>query len=244
MALTDGLLALTLSLSLAAAISIVKTPLKKNKPQSISVWKKIKTVPILLLGLSFGAALWTKIPAVLFAPSILLTFLLSTKKWSQNILTLFKLGFGLGLGLFIFLLLKINPAFGQLFARGGDFLYPLSDIIAGGYLHTIINIPNYFAYLFAYLTFPVVTLLLFALFSPTMKKQQWFLILSFLSYFLPIALMGRVVYPRYFLPVAIFLTLSAVLAIQEIVELYVFKQNKLMIKTLASVLSLLHYPAS
>jgi hypothetical protein len=137
----------------------------------------------------------------------------------------------------VFLSLKLSPSFGQLFSRGSDFLYPWQDVFFHGlWKQTIVNFPVYLSYFFSYLSWSVILLNVYGLFSPSMKKQHWLLITSAVSFALPMMILGRVVYPRYFLPVALFLTISAALAIQEIVDLYISKQKNLTKKTLSALI--------
>lgn len=239
MALTDPPLALFITLYLIGLIKIVTNP-TKIKSLSIShlLQKALENkVWISFAGISLGLAFWSKLPALLFIPAGILTVFLKQKfELKQFIFDLFQIGWATLLGLLIFISLKLNPAFGQLFSRGSDFLYPVSEILAGQWQTTIFNIPSYINYFIQYLTLPVILLMLYGLFSPKMKKQQRWLFLSFLSFFLPIAIMGKVVYPRYFFPIGIFLTASASLAIQEINDLYISKAKSIIKKTIFSLI--------
>lgn len=228
-ALIDGLMTLFMTTTLIGLLKISFD--KKSSPSK-------HYCLLLLTGLSFGLAILTKIPAVLAIPSFYLMSLIKERDWSKN---LFKQGLFTTLvvviGLLTFLTMKLHPAFGQLFSRGSDFLYPWSEVLFHGlWRQTVINIPTYLSYFVAYLGWPLLLLNIYGLFSPTQKKTQWLLIISAVFFALPMMILGRVVYPRYFLPVAIFLTLSATLAIQEIVDLYITRQKKLPQKTGAAVI--------
>ncbi len=233
MALIDGLMTLFITLTLIALVSILSLTKKKQS-----------RLPILIMvaGLTFGLALLTKIPAVLAVPGFYLFALFFNRNTRSDVWRLINASVIAILGLTIFLLLKIHPAFGQLFSRGSDFLYPWREILFnGGWQKTLINIPTYFFYFVSYLGWPILLLNVYGLFSPTQKKIQWLLMSSALTFSLPMMILGRVVYPRYYLPVALFLTISAALAIQEIIDLYINRQKKLtyQVGTAVIVVSLL-----
>lgn len=172
-----------------------------------------------LTGAFFGLALLTKVPAVLLAPGIIvLTPLLPTKNTLKvYLMQALTLSVSIGIGVIIFLLLRISPAFGQLFSRGSDFLYPLSDILAGGWRQTLPNIPTYLSYVIGYLTFPICLALLAGIFENTHQRKNLLLIGSALFFALPIMILGKVVYPRYFFPIIPFLTVAAAFSIEWIV---------------------------
>src|SRR5690606_22852056 len=72
LALIDGLLALCLSVSVLGTILLMKTDVKKNWSNSFPY--------VGLLGISFGAALLTKLPALFFMPIFPLYSQLFTKR--------------------------------------------------------------------------------------------------------------------------------------------------------------------
>ncbi len=196
MALMDGLLTLLLSLALL------------YMTRSIQKSNKIISKNTILAGFFLGLAFLSKIPALLFIPSLFTPlFLLHTKKniaqkvaaTALSILT----------GSLIFFSLKFHPAFGQLFSRGSDFLFSLEELmVEHKWQDAIKQIPNYFHYFLQYFTWPVLLTSLFGL-ATKKSKQIFSLHLNWIFFSLPIALMGKVVYPRYFLPAAISLTIAA-----------------------------------
>ncbi|MFZ5376089.1 MAG: ArnT family glycosyltransferase [Patescibacteria group bacterium] len=203
MALIDALMTLFLSLCLLFLIKLSQ---------------KITTIHAIFAGLFFGLALLSKLPAILFvfAFSILAILL---KKRTELPRYLFFTAFSLLFGLVVFASLKIHPAFGQLFARGGDFLYPLNDFFTGKtILSSFGNLLRFSDYILSYQTWPLVVFSFIGLFQPKTQKQQFVLWLLTLSFLAPIVLLGKVVYPRYLLPVAIFITTSAVIALQGVSE--------------------------
>jgi len=215
MALMDGMMTLWLSIALGGAIKVVKA--KDNK----EAWWSVD-----LVGLGFGLAMLTKIPAILFLPVLGLVGFLPEKATLKSWFSAsFKIGVGVLIGMVVFLTLKLGPAFGQLFSRGGDFLFPLSDILAGAWKQTIISFPNYFNYFVYYLTLPAVILVLASLFSPRGKRVHHWLFWSGLIFLLPIMVMGKVVYPRYLLAASIFFTLSLSLAFENFYAISLKQKN-------------------
>ena len=202
MALMDSMLTLWLSLTLLGILKLLKT-------------KKIFW--ILVSGFSFGLAMWTKLPAILFAPAFILWSLVFDFSWQRVLERAVKILCALAIGFLLFLSLKLNPAFGQLFSRGGDFLYPLNEVLAGRWWANVLQIPKYLGYLGTYLTWPVLLLPLFGLYTKQ-RKIHVLLLLSTFSFLLPIIIMGKTVYPRYFMPVSLFITLSAALTLESLFE--------------------------
>ena len=206
MALMDSLLTFWLSLTLLGVLKLVRTK---------------KFFWFLVSGFSFGLALWTKLPAILFIPAFMLYSFIHANPgkdyFKKLIINGTQIGLSLEIGLLIFLTLKLNPAFGQLFSRGGDFLYPLSEVLAGRWWANLLQIPKYLGYLGTYLTWPVLLLPLYGLYTKQRKKH--FVLLSFVFIFMfPIVIMGKTVYPRYFMPVSLFITLSAALALESLFD--------------------------
>ena len=225
-ALMDGLLALCLTATIYAAFRVVSgvTELSQlKKPSYVAeLWQLATTHTIIswtLLGaLSFGAALWSKLPAVLLVPGIVLCiFAQPAKTWWEWIKRVVPLGAIVFVGVCIFALLKLHPAFGQLFSRGGDFLYPLKDFFNGSWIVSLQQLPNYLSYYIHYLSAATMFLLVFGTFLPHPKRRIVIVLtLIGLSFIAPIALLGKVVYARYLLPAVPFFTLAAVLTFESI----------------------------
>ena len=172
--------------------------------------------------LAVGIALWSKLPAVLAIPSLFLYPWLKPSKASDKIKQLRQIGLGVAGGGLLFLALKLHPVFPQLFARGGDFLYPWQEVILQGkWRQTLINVPTYLNYFATYLTWPVLILQLVGQFLPDPKRRrvQHILLLSTLLFAGPIAVLGKVVYPRYLLPVSIPITIAATLTLMELIKI-------------------------
>lgn len=235
-ALIDSLLTLLLTLSLISTVGLVQTKMAKK-----SSWLPTKEQAWWILGLggSLGLAFLTKVPAVLMLPVLPWWVLFDPEKtWKQRFQLLTYMGVGVFVGLVIFALLKVSPSFGQLFSRGSDFLYPVSEILAGKWRETLPNIPTYFDYFMSYAYAFTLVLFLASIFGKKRRTYQ-LLFWSALVFFLPIAIMGKVVYARYFLPVMIFATAAVSLYVEHVVEQYVEANKKMKLKMLFSVVIVL-----
>lgn len=215
MALMDGMLVLWLSLSFLCVLKAVKQQ---------SWWWTLG------VGLSFGAGMLTKLPAILFvAPLAVGAFLPFTNGKKLDLKALltqekllgwalqFALAGSVGLGLF--LLLKFNPAFGQLFSRGSDFLFKAEELSAGQIVKNLwFNGKNFLGVLGSYLNWACLALILAATFFKKHRSTIILLILMAFAFMIPIQLLGKVIYPRYLLPVALPLTLALTLALDAFIE--------------------------
>lgn len=200
MALTDGLLTLMISCSMFFLIKAF-------------VGKKIH---ILLAGVFFGLAILSKIPAILFIPSLYLLIFLNPKISRKKLLqSAAKVTTVVCIGLLMFLSLKIVPSFPQLFGRGNDFLFPLSEVFAGRWKETILGFPVYASYFIVYMTPTLVVLMLTGLFAKKNKALVHVFFWSGVLFVLPIGIMGKIVYARYLFPAAISFTLASVFAIED-----------------------------
>jgi 4-amino-4-deoxy-L-arabinose transferase-like glycosyltransferase len=221
MALIDALLTFFLSLTTLGLI-------KQNTQEFSKKW-------VILTGLFYGLALLTKMPAILFLPVFPLYIFLNKKVTTKKMVKqLVAASISVGMGLAIFALLKVHPAFGQLFRRGGDFLHPWQEIILhGGWTKTVVNIPLYLRFIATYLTLPIMLLVVYGLFTPDGKRRkiQHVLFWSAILFAGPMILLGKVVYPRYFMPVSIFATVIATLAIESLVQRHIH-HGKIMWKQL------------
>jgi 4-amino-4-deoxy-L-arabinose transferase-like glycosyltransferase len=224
MALIDGMMTLWLSLSLGGIVRLshLFESIKKKVLAHPAIWFWIG-----FAGVMFGLGLLTKITAILFLPVFGLFGLLSSKlTLNQRLKLVVAIGVSSALGVAIFGLLKLNPAFGQLFSRGGDFLYPWREVVfEGKWQRTLPNIPSYISYFAAYFGVPLIFLTMAGLFSPTRRRIHHVLFWSALGFMFPIVLLGKVVYPRYLLPAVLFFTLSAAMVIEECVDRWISQRN-------------------
>jgi 4-amino-4-deoxy-L-arabinose transferase-like glycosyltransferase len=219
MALIESLLNLTLSFALLGVIGIVKLPLIQLKSNLANIDRSLVLRVIGLVfftGGMFGLAMLTKIPALLWMPAAFL-FVLLPKQFSKQhfFQSLFLISTAFSLGGLIFLSLKLHPAFPQLFARGSDFLYPWREVILEGrWQETILNFPSYLNYFLVYLSPALLLMLLAGLFNNKHQRLVHLFFWSAVLFILPIAILGKVVYPRYFFPAAIFLTIGGVMGLE------------------------------
>lgn len=199
MALMDGWLTVWLTFAILFILKSIR-----QKKVSVAV----------ISGICLGASLLTKVPAVLAVPSLAMMSLyhLHGRRDLPSIIKQVSISVLVGLGMFA--CLRINPAFSQLFTRGGDFLFSVSDIFRGIWLTTIQNTPSYVSDFWHYATPPVAVLFLVSLVLRQDRKRSILLFFSFLLFCVPIALMGKVVFPRYLFPAMIFITASAALAVE------------------------------
>jgi len=179
----------------------------------------------LAAGVSWGAALWAKFSCLLLAPvlaSVVIYHWSEYKRrgedrwqawwrllvWQLAPLTAISL-----LALLIFALLRTSPAFGMLFSRGGDFLYSINDFFADSLGIFSSNFVNFTRILFNYAGAVLVLAsfamaLLFACRRWQRQLTPLLLLISGLAYALPIVILGKIVYPRYYLPVLPFVIAS------------------------------------
>jgi len=221
MGLIDGMLTLWLSLTLWMvwrAFRHISTHKPASSVRRILLDKKI-LVPVVLASTSFGAALWTKLPAMLLLPSLGVLALVAARNSRARIANVTVAAFVVLAGYTLFFVQALHPAFPQLFSRGSDFLFPVSELLAGNVLqHTLPSIPNYANYFVAYATAPFWILLIIGLFYGRHKLAVHQLFWLGLLFVLPMFVLGRVVYPRYLLPAMLFFTPAASLAIEGLVQ--------------------------
>lgn len=219
MALTDALLFFNLNLSFYFGLKFLKN---------------IKVKYLFLLSLSFFLALFSKLSALLFIPSLFVLFFYSkkfdVKRLGKNILAL---AFAVGLGFLLFYSFKHLAVFPQIFSRGGDFLHPLSSLFKVEIINTTFNNLKFFIEQYLqYFAFGLLCLA-FVFFNKNHRKEQLLLLISFLAFILPLACMGKIIYPRYLLPASLFLIISAALNLT-----YLFTQKKLIYRILGGLLTI------
>jgi len=220
-ALMDGLLVLCLALSLLTAHQIASITLRAKKiPYRI--------IPhLLLLALFYGGALYTKTPALFAIPSLALAPMLAWavesdleqrrfgfKKFIESMV---YVGIGGFLGGCLFFFLRISPLFGALFSRSQDFTFTFFELLNGELDYVILeSLPRVIGWIATYLTLPVFVLPFVGLFYGRHRKTIGVLLLQATLFALPLVGFGRVLWPRYFLPVVLFWTLASVLSFETI----------------------------
>lgn len=209
LAVMDGWLTAWLSLSFWSALKIAD-----SSPKDRVRW-------ILFSGVTYGLALWTKLPALFFGP-VFLVVPFFRKEQDLQLHRLIRLWWpylmSAGVGLVVFASLRLVPGFGQLFSRGQDFSYTFSEVLAGRWTESLANIVRFVGYFGSYLTWPILVLTFAGLFSARERKRVGLLILSALLFLAPFIVLGKVVHPRYLLPAALFLTLAAVVSLESLVD--------------------------
>jgi 4-amino-4-deoxy-L-arabinose transferase-like glycosyltransferase len=166
--------------------------------------------------LSFFLAIFSKTPALLAIPAFFVAPLFFEKSLQpKNLIrsrsfwkNLFFLGLGFFLSGLLFYSFRFVPLFSQLFGVGSGFLYPLKTLMSIEIFSIFWRNLRFFAeQAFYYLT---PGLLFFLIpFGKRFRKEQLLLLLSAFLFLIPLLLLGRVIYSRYFLPSVLFFILSA-----------------------------------
>ena len=221
MALIDGLLTFWLSLVILGILNLVEQSKGLDLPK-ISKGVKINLVKwAVFSGIALGLAFLTKLPAMFMIPAMLPFSLINLDKKKKVISSLFfrlvLMGFVVLIGGLIFLTLKFHPAFGQLFSRGGDFTFSIQDILSGEWRTSLRTFVRLSGWLTQYLTLPLVLIGIISLFISKQKQKHWSLWASSLFFALPLIIFGKVLYPRYFMPTIIGVTISVALFFEEVV---------------------------
>jgi 4-amino-4-deoxy-L-arabinose transferase-like glycosyltransferase len=143
------------------------------------------------LGFTAAAALWVK-PSAL--SSLLLIPLFHLKAWKKLLLS------GV-IALVLYNLLRFSDSFYMIKQRSLDYLQPPT------WEHLISASQVFFGWLNSYLTWPLIVVWLLALVIAVKFREKKIAILSLfvLAPFLTLALVGKVVYPRYLLPTVPFI---------------------------------------
>ncbi len=177
----------------------------------------------IVFSLAVGGSLWTKVSGLFFVPVFMMIplLVLSTKTKKLSLITMireaylhkgvFRLFVGGVIGGLIFLTLRLSPLFPYLFARSTDYAFTLSDLLRGEWQFVVFNATPRLVYWLAWYLSPFVLIL--ALRS---GRRGFVLFLMSLAYALPLLVGGKVVYSRYFLPIAVPLTIMAVFGFREL----------------------------
>ncbi len=204
MVLMDGLLTLLLALSFGFALKISQA-------------KKTSILGVALLAMSFGGALWTKTPALFAIPIIALvpvwsSLLKKEMEPRQLFARILPVAIAGVIGCMLFLLLRLSPSFGSLFSRSGDFTFTFHELLAGEWRYVVKDsLPRNILWMIQYATVGVLVIIVLGLFTKE-RAKIFLLVVSALLYALPLTILGRVLWPRYFLPCMIFLTVAAALS--------------------------------
>ncbi len=232
MALIDGLLTFLLSIVtyffwVAAKRDPAKTTGKWMNWAKKTLLNRSFLLLVFCAGAALGAGLWTKLPAVLLIPALAILAISAKFSRAQYVKNAALFSGTIGFALFLFALMRIHPAFPQLFRRGGDFLHPMSGIFSLDVLsQTLPSIPTYAGYFIQYAS-PVAWLfVLYGLFYGKHKGSVHQLFWAGMVFLMPMVVLGKVVFPRYLLPAMIFFTPALALSIESMVDNLKF-QSKL-----------------
>lgn len=189
----------------------------------IRVYEQKSVKWMMLFAFAVGAALWTKVTALFFIPMFafipLLIVVVKNKKLNMNI---FQAYFSAGtwrvvvsgfVGILLFLSLKFSPLFPFLFTRSADYTFSIQDVLQGEWRFVLFTaVPRLFYWLCWYLSPFVIFLAFYS------GRRGVVLFAMGLLYIAPLLIMGRVTYSRYFLPLAVPLTLMTVMGYRQLVE--------------------------
>lgn len=243
LALMDGWLTVWLSLALYFGLKLIEVQKSASK-----ILHTQKILMIAGYGLSLGLSLWTKLPALFYLPICLwipfYSWLTSTDKSKKNVfldLVMYFVphGIAVGIGCLFFVLLRVSPAFGQLFSRGQDFTFTVGEILGGKWTETLPNLMRFLGYFVTYMSFPVLLACMTGLFSARARSRVVLLLGGAILFVLPFAILGKVVHPRYLLPAVIFVTLAASLSAEAIWEKVVSIDHMIKKSVLSIVVALL-----
>jgi 4-amino-4-deoxy-L-arabinose transferase-like glycosyltransferase len=209
MALIEGLLAFTLCLQFYFLSLFWRT---KNKNY------------ILLSGISWGFSMLSKTSAFFFFCLYLpLGFYLQDKKnLFKNKKTLFYLSLAGILGVLIFFITKTSIFFPSLIKRSRDFSFTFEEFFQGQYKSALERLMVVMKWLIYYNSPLVFVLFLGSLWFLIKSKKTrenkviflfWFFVVIFL---LPMAFFGKILAPRYFLPLSLIISSLAGLVINQL----------------------------
>lgn len=224
MALTEALLGLAVTIMIYGVVLVTRA---SGKKQQLVSGQESVALGVLVFGVVIG--LLAKIPAVLAFPGLYLLLTL-TKNKNELVRKVVLVSVAIGLGATVVSLLAVHPAFSQLFARGSDFLYPLSEVLHGRWLSNVLRIPRYLYYFVWYMTLPAVIITVYGLFSRTVQQRVHTFFWAGMLVCLPIFIMGKVVHPRYFFPAVVFFTLALAISFEGIVVFFEKFEKRMLLR--------------
>lgn len=165
---------------------------------SVLLAKNLKTETAFELGLVLGAGILTKTSGFVsfyLVPTTLI-FLEKAKKNIFRWAGLFILA--MGLSYLYFSVLLLSPDFASINDKNNIFLYSLNEVLRINLLSIFFNnITQFVSWLISYFTLPFVILSALSFFIKKNRKEIFFLWLTFGIPFLALAVLGKLVYPRY-----------------------------------------------
>lgn len=230
LAVMDGWLTVWISFTFWAQLKLGQAGAALNKKL---FWSSI-------VGLGLGLALWTKLPALFYLPvGVWVALWLSWQNKStyskQNLIQ--TCGWqvaGLGLGLIFFAAMRLSPLFGQLFHRGQEFTFSLAELRSGKWQELFPHLSQFTLYFATYLSWPILIAVVTGLFFTRTRQKICLLLGCSILFCLPFMALGKVIYPRYLLPAAFFLTIGGAVAIEAICQ-NLFSKSGLLIRVFLSM---------
>lgn len=186
--------------------------------------KKVKLDTAYTLGFLLGGGLLTKTNAIFsvyLLPLNILLFDFSKKRKKQFLKLLIFIIIAIAVSQILTLIMKLNANYRGILDANGIFVYPVHDWIKlkPGFIfkNFIENFGLLSSWLFEYLTPAYAILILISLvFIKKFPKEKILLFLYFLTPFVLLSLFGRLLFPRYILPMTMTLLPLAALGLFEI----------------------------
>ena len=210
---------------------------------SVLLVRKIRLDLAFILGFVIGGGVLTK--SSNFFSIYLLPFLLILFNFKQKLVEkkLFKFillaAFSAVIGYGFYQILRLSPLYEMIAAKNATFVYPFSEWIKHPFVYVFSNLSGLTSWLLQYLTPAYIFLILIAiLFINKFFKEKVLLLLYFVLPFLALAVFGKLIYPRFIFLMSLMLlplvAWSLNFLFQESEKL--FKKNKLLIKTVQTIL--------
>ncbi len=193
----------------------------------------------LVTSMVIGVGLLTKSSAFLFLyllPFSLLLFDFSSKSRKTELIKLATLSFLVfGLSSVYYSVLRLSPYFSIISEKNDSFVYSVSDWISHPTQPFFGNIISMTGWLMGYVTIPILVLSVVAfIINKRHLKEKLLLLVWFAAPFVALALLGKVVYPRYIFFMTIPLLILAAYGLVEL--LLVVKRIQFRILLIAVVL--------
>lgn len=156
----------------------------------------------IILGFLAGLVLLTKPSGLLF---LLLNVLFVPLKKIKSIIKPGALAAAISLGMYNFL--RLSSAFPLINSRSQDYLRSNQEIIHGFFRYFLPTFKVFFSWLVSYLSWPAILLIIISIFLAITKKTKIIIIL-FVWALVPLLVqvsIGKIIYPRYLLPIIPFL---------------------------------------
>lgn len=169
---------------------------------SVVLTRNLRTESAFILALVLGAGLLTKTSgfmSVYLLPVCLLLFDFTKKLIVPRLVRWAWLSFvSVGLALVYYAVLLLSPQLSLLSEKNSLFLYGVSDVLRLNLFQVATgNLIKFGSWLAAYFTWPWIILLALSFYWKVHRRETLFLWLCFLLPFLVLAVLGKLVYPRY-----------------------------------------------